>query len=418
MENTDLSKILFDEIRKIPVIDTHEHLWMNETDRSQSQNDVLSEYLIHYLSSDIISSGLSRDAFAKVTDASKDITERWKIVEPYWEFSRYTGYGRSLDIAVRDIYGIDGVNADTIEALNQKFLESKKVGQYEKVLKDLCGIETSLVDCWSFRDYDNDRFFTKVWQPTSYIIQHPNEFEHVEKNTSVKIKDLDSWLEAFETDLNTYIDTYKVNVLKTAIAYSRSLKFEKVEYSEAKALFDEVIQNRSWFPHKLQDFMMHYILKCANERHMTFQFHTGLLEGNGNTLTNSDPSLLTNLFFDYPNVSFDLFHISYPYHGTASALAKMFPNVFIDMCWAHIISPSASMSALDDFLDAVPYNKISAFGGDYCFIDGVYGHLYISRQNVSRVLAKKVSDGIFTESKAVQIAKALYYDNPKRIFKI
>jgi hypothetical protein len=82
-------------------------------------------------------------------------------------------------------------------------------------------------------------------------------------------------------------------------------------------------------------------------------------------------------------VNFDLFHISYPFQGTASALCKNFPNVFIDMCWAHIISPSASMQALDDFLDAVPYNKISAFGGDYLLVDGVYGHLYMARQNVA-----------------------------------
>jgi len=82
------------------------------------------------------------------------------------------------------------------------------------------------------------------------------------------------------------------------------------------------------------------------------------------------------------------------------------------------LNPAASVSALDDFLDAIPYNKISAFGGDYLFVDGVYGHLYISRLNVSRVLAGKISRGVFGESKALEIAKALYYDNPKRIFKL
>ena len=40
----------------------------------------------------------------------------------------------------------------------------------------------------------------------------------------------------------------------------------------------------------------------------------------------------------------------------------MFPNVFIDMCWAHIISPAAVTAALADFLDGVPFNKIMGFG--------------------------------------------------------
>jgi hypothetical protein len=96
----------------------------------------------------------------------------------------------------------------------------------------------------------------------------------------------------------------------------------------------------------------------------------------------------------------------------------MFPNVFIDMCWAHIISPSASIHALEGFLDTVPYNKISAFGGDYIFVDAIYGHLNIARQNVSRVLAQKVTDGKFSVEKAIEIATALFYENPKRIFKL
>ena len=84
-----------------------------------------------------------------------------------------------------------------------------------------------------------------------------------------------------------------------------------------------------------------------------------------------------------------------------------------------MISPSASVAALHDFLDAIPYNnKISAFGGDYMFVDGVYGHLEIARRNVARVLAEKVESGVFDEVKALEIALALFYGNPKRIFKL
>ena len=163
---------------------------------------------------------------------------------------------------------------------------------------------------------------------------------------------------------------------------------------------------------------MHYFLKLANQRNLTVQFHTGYLEGNGNVITNSDPSLLINLFSEYPDVDFDIFHIGYPYQSVACTLAKMFPNVYIDMCWSHIVSPSACIIALDDFLDAIPYNKISAFGGDYGFVDGIYGHLILSRENVAHTLTAKVGRQVFSVEKAIDIAKAMYYDNPKRILKI
>lgn len=164
--------------------------------------------------------------------------------------------------------------------------------------------------------------------------------------------------------------------------------------------------------------MLHYILHLANRRNLTFQFHTGLQEGNGNYIANSDPSLLNNLFLEYPNVDFDLFHIGYPYQYKLSALAKTFSNVYIDMCWAHIISPAACIQSLGEWLESLPYNKIFAFGGDYMLVDGVYGHQYLARMNVSKTLSTKVEEGLFKTEEAIRIAKRLFYDNPVKLFKL
>jgi uncharacterized protein len=146
------------------------------------------------------------------------------------------------------------------------------------------------------------------------------------------------------------------------------------------------------------------------------QVHTGLQESSGNLIYHSDPALLSNLFLEYPDVKFDIFHIGYPYQHVLSALAKMFPNVYVDMCWAHIISPVACVNALVEWLDAVPVNKISAFGGDYCFVDGIYGHQALARMNVSKALAIKVRDGVFGADRAKRIAEMLFVDNPTALF--
>jgi uncharacterized protein len=164
--------------------------------------------------------------------------------------------------------------------------------------------------------------------------------------------------------------------------------------------------------------MMHYILNIANKKSLIIQIHTGLHEGNGNIITNSNPTLLTNLFLEYPDVRYDLFHMGYPYQNEITVLAKNFPNVYIDMCWSHIISPNSSINALLEFIDTVPLNKISAFGGDYVFVDGVYGHLKLAQQNVARALSIKVEEGIFDLDKAKEAARMLFYDNPLRIFNL
>ena len=164
--------------------------------------------------------------------------------------------------------------------------------------------------------------------------------------------------------------------------------------------------------------MMHALLRLADQRGLTVQVHTGIQEGNGNVIADSNPVNLTNCFLEYENITFDIFHMGYPYTQELSNLAKNFRNVNIDMCWGHIISPEAARRALSEWLDAVPANKIIAFGGDYCFVDGVYGHQKLARENVATVLADKVADGSFDLDRAKQIAHWLFVDNPARILKL
>lgn len=165
----DVYKKVSKEVKKIPVIDTHEHLSSKEEGLNKDR-DILNEYLSHYMSSDLISAGLGYDNLKKVKDFTIPILKRWNIVEPYWERCRYTGYGRALDISVNKIYSVDGINKKTIEILNKKFKEKNKPGHFEYVLKDLCGIKLSILDAWDGRFGCDKNLFRRVWQILNYII--------------------------------------------------------------------------------------------------------------------------------------------------------------------------------------------------------------------------------------------------------
>ena len=78
--------------------------------------------------------------------------------------------------------------------------------------------------------------------------------------------------------------------------------------------------------------MFHHLIRLAEAYGLPMQIHTGRQAGNGNVLTNSNPTHLTNLFSLYPKVKFDLFHMSHPYQGELAVLAKTFPNVYADFC--------------------------------------------------------------------------------------
>jgi len=414
---------IFNYVKDLEIIDTHEHLPAFENER-EKDTDVLKEYLTHYFNRDLISAGLSIDDYQKVLNNKVSLIKRWKLVEPYWEVARNTGYGRALDVSVKALYGVEKIHRSTIEHLNKAFLDSLKPGHFKKILKEKSKIKVSLLD--SNLECDKS-FFRSVYRLDNFI--YPNtgdDIERIEKEFAIKICSFGNWLEVCEIMLDKALSLGAV-ALKSGLAYRRTLKYERVSKNEAENGFNEIFKVKhspDWANQvfmvgkKFQDYMMHFVLGLANKRNLTFQFHTGIQEGNGNIIYNSDPSLLSNLFLEYPNVDFDIFHIGYPYQQVLSVLAKTFPNVYIDMCWAHIISPTACINALIEWIDSVPINKISAFGGDYCFIDGVYGHQYLARINVSKSLARKVEDGVFDIEKAKEISMMLFYNNPFKIFKL
>jgi len=420
----------------LTILDTHEHLPCREELRDRD-TDVLKEYLAHYFNRDLLSAGLPRVDYDTIMTARLPIREKWALVEPYWEACRYTGYGRALDISVRELYGIPGISGNTIEALNERFLASLQPGHFRRVLRDKCRIEKSLLcvetleerfDPLTERSVHCDReLFVPVFIVNNLVFPESwAQIERVERESGVRILSFDTWLEATEASIERAC-ALGSPILKNSLAYVRTLRYERVTRAEAEEAFNHVFSTRH-FPEwhqkpvstgkAFQDFMFHFILSIANRRRLIMQVHTGIQEGSGNLLSNSNPELLSNLFLEYPEVAFDLFHIGYPYQNSAGVLAKNFPNVTLDMCWAHIVSPNASVLALEEWIDTVPLTKISAFGGDYLLVDGVYGHQHLARADVARALAAKVEEGVFDEDKAREVARMFLYDNPKRLFRL
>jgi predicted TIM-barrel fold metal-dependent hydrolase len=230
----------------------------------------------------------------------------------------------------------------------------------------------------------------------------------------------------------------KIAGIKIALAYRRPLYFEKRSYADAEQAFNTIYKTTTFHREiidvdkgyskmvpdspgtkalkPMQDYLVHLAISEAEKRELPIQIHTGLHEGNENILTNSDPTHLVNLFMEYKNAKFDIFHGSWPYCGQLGALAKNFHNVYLDMSWMHIISPQKARTALSEWLDEVPVNKILGFGGDYLAVEGSYGHSVIARDNISKVLSEKVDEGDYSIDEAKRYASMMLRDNPMKLF--
>jgi predicted TIM-barrel fold metal-dependent hydrolase len=242
--------------------------------------------------------------------------------------------------------------------------------------------------------------------------------------TGVKIRALDDLKHAFEVHVDRHLAAGAIG-LKCALAYQRAIRFEKATAAQAEADLARLLKGpaagappasaRPW--RNLEDHMMHFVCALADKRGLFMQIHTGLQEGGSRRpVADAEPSQLANLFLEYQNARFDVFHIGYPYQQTVAGLAKNLRNVNIDFAWAHILSPEAAVRALIEYLDAVPANKISGFGGDFLYIDGVAGHAHIARENIAKALYFKVKHGAFDLDRAKELARMILVDNPTRIF--
>lgn len=389
--------------------------------------DIFETILAHYASSDLISSGMSQEELQKVRDRRLPIKDRFEIFKPFWERIQNTGYARSINIAIRDLYGIDGINESTYRELASRMKGANKKGIYKWILKEKSGIDVSIIDGFTSLDEVDKEFFAPVMRFDDFAIaRERKDIEALGKVCGKSIHSFPDLIHALEYQFERM--SKLIVGVKIGLAYMRGLHFDKVSEREAEEVFVNIYNQElfkvDWVSEGLslkearpyQDFIVHKIIQLAREKGLPIQIHTGLQEGNENIITNSNPTLLTNLFREYREVKFDLFHGSYPYIGELAALAKNFQNVYIDMCWLHIISPHGARHALAEWLDTVPWNKIFGFGGDYAFVEGVYGHSIIARENIARTLIEKVEEGSFTEGQAVDLAQKLLRDNAHEVF--
>ncbi len=399
------------------IVDTHEHL-MAEQERLKKKIDLF--YLFpHYASSDLVSSGMPQHVLDSIRNTAIPLRDRWQMFEPFWRYVRTTAYGRTLIEAARRLFGIHDINDETYEELSEKIAQSNRPGWYNYVLKEEGRIEVSL-ECGSSTDVDKS-FFAPVVNFEEFLIPRSKpDLELLAQKTDSTIHSLEDLERSFEWAFERALEGGMV-AAKIGLAYSRPLRFEKVSRRMAEDLFSRIYRDLghglSWQEARpLQDYLVHRLVQMCIKRDLPIQIHTGIQEGNGNIISNSDPTLLTNLFLEYREAKFDIFHGAYPYCSQLAVLAKNFPCVYVDLCWLHVISPSVSKRMLHELIETVPSNKILAFGGDYVIVEGAYAHSRIARRVVAEVLSEKVSSGYVSREDALQLAGDLLRNNAWNLF--
>jgi uncharacterized protein len=416
---TGLAGEFLNEIRRMPVMDCHEHL-PPEAERLAKKVDVTTLFS-HYCKADLEAAGLPQgDPQSEVLDTAKPLMPRWEKLKPYLHAIRHGSYAYPAYVYVRDVLGIPDINDGTVEAISERMQQNQTPGLYKRLIQDQCGIEKS-INCTTGVVEGEPPFIVHLMRDKTTGINSTG-VTTLERLTALRIHSLDNLSEAVRKNVFDEVGRGAVGY-KVGAAYGRKIEYLDPPQCDAERVFARLRKSVTPAVSEeertiLEDYLMHRAVEACIDAGIPIVIHTGYQAGTRNDIRNARATHLWHLLKSYPEARFDLFHGSFPYVEDMVVLGKYFANVSLNMCWMHIMGPAISRRALDSWLDAVPVTKIFAFGGDYFVPEKIYGHLDLARANVATVLADKVRLGRMTDSAAIETARLLFYDNARKWYQI
>lgn len=406
MKRVEIQNDIVNYMEKLEVIDAHEHL-PPEAGRTELDVDIFTLFS-NYTAGDLSVAGMSARDYYSLFDRDIPVEKRWQTFLPYWEKIRFGSYARAVLISAAKFYGCDNISEKTYRKITEAMKAANKPGIYEHILKKTCNIQTVLSE--NIKPEEKTSLLTPIVR-----IRHKMNcwdevhFPHFAENTI--INSVDDYINSLKTYVNSAKALGAVGVKIMSAPYRDSDKNEAVrtfeELRKRKKLYDIVNPLRDYVVNEL-------ICHCCNEN-IPVAVHTGYW-GDFRQL---DPLHMIPFIQKYPSVRFDIYHLGYPWVRETLMLAKGFANVWLNLCWTHIVSQRCAVQALDEAIDLIPINKIIAFGGDYNVpVENVYGHLTMAKENIAKVLSLRITEGQMKEVEAYKIAKKWFWDNPKELYGI
>ena len=426
--NASLSERLFDEICRVEIIDTHEHL-INRDMLGALGFDLAYAIELNYLKDSLLALGMNENL---IMENGEDRDALFDELLPLLRKTQNTTYYQSIFTAFRDLHGLEGnqLDKENLQAASESVTKAySREDWYSHVIRDKCNIKCMLRDMGYM--IANEDFVTPIVRMDCFLMLRHRKLlpKWIERAAPVygpyiseieyrdNVHSLDDYLGLIDSEFHRALEFGTVGI-KIGIAYERTLQFDKVSVEDANRVFMLPDEKTTWADIKtFQDFIIFRIIELATKHNLPVQIHTGVLAGGKAVLANSNPLHLSNIFLEYPETRFDVFHGAFPFMGEMGSLALMFPNVHLDMCWLPLISYTSFKNALSEWLCYVPAGNF-LWGGDCSSAEGIYGAVYMMRKGLSEVLADKIEQGLLDEELALDIASKILHDNAQELFRL
>jgi len=413
---TDLAQ----HIQNTPLADTHEHL-RKEPEFVERGPDVLQDLFENYVMADLAVAGASPEALQRLTDAGNpDLAGRFRGIRDAWEKCQHTGYGEAVRLIARHAYGMEEITPEGLEAAQEPARQSRKPGERLRILKEIGNLDHVQVDdfCWAcLPDQSGPDFFLYDISWAGFCSGEVNP-KAICEEVGIEVRDIPSLRDAMAAIFAKYGPC--AIAVKAQHAYNRTLRWEERTDAEAERVLQRRLKEDPVTEEErlcLGDWCWARGVELSIEHNLPFKMHTGYYAGHSRMPVDYIRSgNLCPLLIQYPRARFVLMHIAYPYNDELVALAKHYPNVYADLCWAWTIDPYSACDFVRRMIHAAPSHKLFAFGGDTAWPNASVAYATQARQWLTRALQAEVNEGLLNERQAMSLATRLMHANQQACF--
>ena len=416
---TDLSL----HIQATRMVDTHEHL-RKEAEYVEQGPDILQSLFQNYVPADLVVAGASQQAVDVLLDGSNpDVRARFAGVQKAWEAVRHTGYGEAVRLIAKLIYEFDELTPEAIEHAQAKHESLRQPGERLRLLREVAKLDHVQTDDFvrpCLPDASGPDFFFYDISWANFCGGTP-DLAPLAQETGIEVKDLATLKEAMQKTFE--LNATAAIAVKSQHAYERTLKWRERDDHEAERALASYLRDPQATGEAdrlcLGDWCWARGVELCIEYDLPLKIHTGYYAGHGRMPVDRIPAgHLSPLLARYPQARFVLMHIAYPYSDELVALAKHYPNVYADLCWAWSIDPYSASLFVRRFIHAAPANKLFIYGGDTSWPTASVAYAYQARHWFTRTLQAEVDEGLLSEADAIALATRFMRENQYACFHV
>jgi hypothetical protein len=349
----------------------------------------------------------------------------WKALAPFLERSGTNSFVRNLVCAVTELHG-DGKGAitrDNWERLDASVRQQHQRAEWRHDVLRRAGVERLITDPYTdplldaraalgenYNSVMRINCFACGWHPESRD-HNGNSAHTLLGRLGFKMTSFDDYLEALEKLVNGLAARHQV-ALKNALAYDRDVSFDEPDEALARAAWGKVAPSPAE-KKAFGDLIVDRLCRLAGERDLPMQMHLGTA-----IIRGSHPQKAAGLIERHPKTRFLLMHLAYPWSHDLLGMAFVYRNIWLDLTWSLLLSPSHFKLALHEAIEMLPDESRMMLGGDNWHVEETYGTMKLARRLIGEALDEKVTAGYFSVQDAERLAQKILRENAIDFFKL